>query len=47
MSCEVALTASIKALISCLLTCMVYLVIFNIDMMYNRVFHCDTCVAMS
>ena len=47
MSCEVALTASIKVLIPHLLTCMVYLVMFNIDMMCTRVLCCDACVAMS
>ena len=47
MLCEVALTASIKVLIPCLLTCVAYLVIFNIDTMHTRVFHCDACVAMS
>ena len=47
MSCEVALTASIKALIPHLLTCVAYLVIFNIDMMCTKVFHCDACVVMS
>ena len=47
MSCEVVLTASIKVLIPCLLTSVAYLVIFNIDTMYTRVWHCDTCVAMS
>ena len=47
MSCEVALTASIKALIPHLLTCVVYLVIFNIDTMCTKVLHCDACVMMS
>ena len=47
MSCEVALTASIKVLIPHLLTCVAYLVIFNIDTMCTRVLHCDACVAMS
>ena len=47
MLCEVALTASIKVLIPCLLTCVAYLVIFNIDMMCTRVLHCNDCVAMS
>ena len=31
----------------CLLTCVVYLVTFNIDTMWTRVLHCDVCVAMS
>ena len=47
MLCEVVLTASIKVLIPCLLTCMAYLVIFNIDTMCIRIWHCDACVAMS
>ena len=47
MSCEVALTASIKVLIPHQLTCVAYLVIFNIDMMCTRLLHCDACVAMS
>ena len=47
MSCEVALTASIKALIPPLLTCVAYLVIFNIDMMCTKVLHCDGCVVKS
>ena len=47
MSCEVALTASIKVLIPHLLTCVVHLVIFNIDMMCTRVLCCDACVTMS
>ena len=47
MSCEVALTAAIKALIPCLLTQVAYLVIFNIDMMCTGVSCCDACVASS
>ena len=47
MSCEVALTASIKAFIPHLLTCVAYLVIFNIDMMCTRVSCCDACVVIS
>ena len=47
MSCEVALTVYIKVLIPCLLTCEVYLVMFNIDTMCTRVLHCDACGAMS
>ena len=47
MSCEVVLTASIKVLIPHLLTCVAYLMIFNINMMCTRVRHCDVCVAMS
>ena len=30
-----------------LLTCVAYLVIFNIDTMCTRVWGCDACVAMS
>ena len=47
MSCEVVLTASIRVLILCLLTCVAYLVMFKIDMMCTRVLHCDACVAIS
>ena len=46
MSCEVALTASIKALIPPLLTWVAYLVTFNIDTMCTRVSCCDACVAI-
>ena len=45
--CEVVLTASIKVLMLCLLTCVAYLVIFKMDMMCTRVLHCDACVAIS
>ena len=31
----------------CLLTCVAYLVMFNIDTMWTRVLHCDVCMAMS
>ena len=34
-------------LMPCLLTCVTYLVIFNIDTMCTRMLHCDVCVAMS
>ena len=47
MLCEVALAASIKVLILCLLTCATYLVTFSIDMMWTRVSCCDDCVAIS
>ena len=47
MSCEVALAASIKVLILCLLTCTAHLVTFSIDMMWTRVSCCDDCVAIS
>ena len=47
MSCEVALAASIKVLILCLLTCGAYLVTFSIDMMWTRVSCCDDCVVIS
>ena len=47
MSCERVLTAFIKVLILCLLTCVAYLVMFNIDMMCTRVLHCDACVVIS
>ena len=47
MSSEVVLTASIKVLILCLLTCVAYLVMFKIDMMSTRVLCCDACVTIS
>ena len=47
MLCKVAHTASIKVLIPHLLTCVAYLVTFNINTMCTRVLHCDACVAMS
>ena len=47
MSCEVTLTASIKVLISCLLTWVAYLVTFNIGTMCTRFYCCDDCVAIS
>ena len=31
----------------CQLTCVAYLVTFNIDTMWTRVLHCDVCIAMS
>ena len=31
----------------CLLTCVAYMVTFNIDTMWTRVLQCDVCVAMS
>ena len=46
MSWEVVCTASIRLLMLCLLTCVAYLVMFNIDTMWTRVLHCDVCVAM-
>ena len=39
--------ASMRMLMLCLLTCVAYLVTFNIDTMWTRVLHCDVCVAMS
>ena len=47
MSCEVVHMASIRELMLCLLTCVVYLVMFKIDTIWTRVLHCDVCVAMS
>ena len=47
MSCEVALAASIKALILCLLTWVAYLVTFSIDMIYTRISCCDDCAAIN
>ena len=47
MSWEVVCTASIRLLMLCLLTCVAYLVTFNIDTMWTRVLHCDVCIAMS
>ena len=47
MSCEVALAASIKVLILCLLTWAAYLVTFSIDMLWTRVSCCDDCVVIS
>ena len=47
MSCEVVHTASIRLLMLCLLTYVVYLVTFSIDTIWTRVLHCDVCVAMS
>ena len=38
--------ASIRLLMLCLLTCVVYLVTFNIDTMWTRVLCCDVCIAM-
>ena len=39
--------ASMRLLMLCLLTCVAYLVTFNIETMWTRVLHCDVCVAMS
>ena len=47
MSCEIVLTASIKVLILCLLTCVAYLVIFKFDTMCTRVLCCAVCVAIT
>ena len=47
MSWEVVHTASMRLLMLCLLTCVAYLVTFNIDTMWTRVLHCDVCVALS
>ena len=38
---------SMRLLMLCLLTCVAYLVTFNIETMWTRVLHCDVCVAMS
>ena len=47
MSCEVVHTVSMRLLILCHLTCVAYLMTFNIDTIWTRVLHCDVCVAMS
>ena len=47
MSWEVVHMASMRLLMLCLLTCVAYLVTFNIDTMWTRVLCCDVCVAMS
>ena len=47
MSWEVVCMASMRLLMLCLLTCVAYLVTFNIDTMWTRVLHYDVCVAMS
>ena len=47
MSWEVVCTAPIRLLMLCLLTCVAYLVMFNIDTIWTRVFHCDVCMVMS
>ena len=47
MSWEVVHMASMTLLMLCLLTCVVYLVTFNIDTMWTRVLRCDVCIAMS
>ena len=39
--------ASMRLLMLCLFTCVVYLVTFNIETMWTRVLCCDVCVAMS
>ena len=39
--------ASMRLLMLCLLTCVAYLVTFNIETMLTRVLHCEVCVAMS
>ena len=36
-----------RLLMLCLLTCVAYLVTFNIETMWTRVLHCDVCVEMS
>ena len=38
--------ASMRLLMLCLLTCVAYLVTFNIETMWIRVLHCDVCVEM-
>ena len=47
MSWEVVCMASIRLLMLCRLTCVAYLVTFNIDTMWTRVLCCDVCIAMS
>ena len=47
MSGEVALAASIRMLILCLLTWAAYLVTFNIDMVCTKVSRCDDCRAIN
>ena len=47
MSWEVVCTASIRLLMLCLLTCVMYLVTFNINTIWTRVLHCEVCMAMS
>ena len=47
MSWEVVCTASIRALIPCLLTWVAYLVMFNMETICTRVSCCDACVVMS
>ena len=47
MLCEVALAASIRMLILCLLTWAAYLVTFSIDMICTRVSCCDDWVAIN
>ena len=47
MSYEVALAASIRMLILCLLSWAAYLVMFSIDMICTRVSCCDDCVAIN
>ena len=47
MSCEAVCTASIRVLMLCLLTCVVYIVMFKIDTICTRVLCCDVCVAIS
>ena len=44
MSWEVVHTASMRLLMLCLLTCVAYLVTFNINTMWTRVLHCDELV---
>ena len=39
--------ASMRLLMLCLLTCVAYLMTFNIETMWTRVLHCNVCVAMS
>ena len=47
MSWEVVLTASIKALIPCLLAWVVYLVMFKMEIICTRVSCCEVCMVMS
>ena len=47
MSSEVALAASIKALILCLLTWAAYLVTFSIDIICTRVSCCGDCAVIN
>ena len=47
MSRDIVHTPSMRLLMLCLLTCVTYLVTFNIDTMWTMVLCCDVCIAMS